>query len=208
MYAWLNYVEEQYQSERRQDKRKREPSDAGEVSESDSDGDAHSLNVDETRMPHDSTVRNPLGLLDPSRTICRGGTIYVRQPLERLASNTAFASWEQSTTASINSSTAEENDGTAPSPSQHQRKRLGVGEIGGKIRHAWMRQWHGKGTGTNFYIPRITRDRSNNSVRIVWEDEDEEYNEHLRRQQQLRLQKEQESQRSERDEDAYRSRNL
>jgi hypothetical protein len=196
VYAWLNYVEEHHGTSIKEKTKK------GSDTESEDDDVDELKNrfsqLEKSVSPSvtsagwhlpESHYTSRSGLRGPSAGSCRGGTIYVpydsqARPTSNAAS--AFASWDDP-----GGTLEEELEASGADAFQHSGFRLrrqGVVEIGGKIRHAWIRQWRGKGTDNRFYIPRITRDRANN-LRVVWEDEEEEYDEHLQRREEDRQRK-------------------
>ena len=204
VYSWLNYVEEHHgtDKEKKADgtehkKRSRHHCDTESEDEGEHADIKNAINnlgglpnnstispaptsITGWHLPEDQGSSRRLRVSSTlPRGICRGGTIYIpnRTREDHPGASSAFASWDNA--AAFEGEDEEELGGAAGQEQLFGRpRRQGVGEIWGKIRHAWLRQWRGKGTDNRFYIPRITRDRANN-LRVVWEDEDEEYDEHL-----------------------------
>lgn len=206
-YAWLHYVEEQHEAGhkiRSQKKPKRKATHVvfSDDSESEPEHTRDSGKPPSIQSLQETSTRSFTPRSGAYQSICRGGTIYAGAASNAQARPvSAFASWDQPALGSIN---APPDDDVESTHRRKERGPLGMTEIGSKIKHAWTRQWHGKGTGRRFYIPRITRDASTNVVRVVWEDEEEEYDEHRRLEHMQRLRRQQEAQRQERWEDAYR----
>ncbi len=213
VYSWLNYVEEHHGTDKEKNADGKEPKKRSHHSDTESEDEGEHADIKNAinnlgGLPNNSAISpaptSITGWHLPEaqgssrrlrvsstlpRGICRGGTIYIpnRTREDHSSAGSAFASWDSAT--AFEGEDEEELGGAAGQGQRFGRlRRQGVREIGGKIRHAWLRQWRGKGTDNRFYIPRITRDRANN-LRVVWEDEDEEYDEHLQEREENRQQR-------------------